>query len=86
MARTVTPSFVDHGPKLRVLKIAIKHWPKMANIRPGDPKTACRAHRWPPTRKLVLSLQFVAQKEIIALLLLLFQFFLSGHSKNGLHI
>ena len=27
LARTVPPSFVDHGPKLRVLIQAIGHWP-----------------------------------------------------------
>ena len=30
-ARTVPPSFVDHGPKLRVLVLAIVDWPAMAN-------------------------------------------------------
>ena len=33
MALTVPLSFVDHGPKLRVLTIAIGEWPKMAKKR-----------------------------------------------------
>ena len=30
MAGTVPPSFVDHGPKLRIRMIAIGDWPEMA--------------------------------------------------------
>ena len=36
IARTVPPSFADHGPKLRVLIIAKWEWPEMAKNR-GEP-------------------------------------------------
>ena len=36
----VLPSFVDHGPKLRVLIVAIGDCPEMAKIRSGGRKTA----------------------------------------------
>ena len=36
----VLPSFIDHGPKLRVLIRAIGDWSEMAKIRPGGRKTA----------------------------------------------
>ena len=37
VARTVPPSFVDYGPKLRVLILAIGNWPVMAKNR-GEPQ------------------------------------------------
>ena len=55
MAPTAPPSFVNHGPKLRVLIIAIGHWPKMAKIQAGGQKTARQAAKPPPTRKPKLS-------------------------------
>ena len=51
----VPPSFVDLGPKLRVLIIVTGEWPEMAKIRPGGRKTARRAAEWPPTGKPKLS-------------------------------
>ena len=36
----VLPSFVDHGPKLRELIVAIGDCPEMAKIRSGSQKTA----------------------------------------------
>ena len=33
VARTVPPSFVDHGPKLRALILTMGHWPEMAKFR-----------------------------------------------------
>ena len=36
----VLPSFVDYGPKLRVLIVAIGDCPEMAKIRSGGRKTA----------------------------------------------
>ena len=36
MAWAVPPSFVAHGPKLRVFMIAIGDWPEMAKTR-GEP-------------------------------------------------
>ena len=37
MAMTVPLSFVDHGPKLRVLILAIGDWSEMAKTR-GEPR------------------------------------------------
>ena len=51
----VPPSFVDLGPKLRVLIILIGEWPEMAKFRPGGRKTARRAAKRPPTGKPKLS-------------------------------
>ena len=51
----VPPSFVDLGPKLRVLIILTGEWPEMAKIRPGGRKTARRAAKRPPTGKPKLS-------------------------------
>ena len=51
----VPPSFVDLGPKLRVLIIVIGEWPEMAKFRPGGRKTARRAAKRPPTGKPKLS-------------------------------
>ena len=53
--RMVPPSFVDLGPKLRVLIILIGEWPEMAKFRPGGRKTARRAAKRPPTGKPKLS-------------------------------
>ena len=44
MAPTVPPSFVDNGPKLRVLNIAKWEWPKR-------PKTGESPKKWPLARK-----------------------------------
>ena len=51
VAETVPPSLVEHSPKLRVLIIAIGHWPEMANIWSGGQKTARREAKRPPTGK-----------------------------------
>ena len=51
----VPTSFVDLGPKLRVLIILIGEWPEMAKFRPGGRNTARRAAKQPPTVKAKLS-------------------------------
>ena len=48
-------TFVDLGPKLRVVALLSRHSPKMAKIQDEPQKAAHRAAKQPPVKKVKLS-------------------------------